>query len=256
MSQIKLSKKLQWTEDRGLQRARVTCVIPAWNAAETIARAIASALGQTAPPIEIIVVDDGSTDRTAEIVGSIGGTVRLIRQANAGGECARNRGIAAASGEFIALLDADDIWLPEKLQRQLAVFSERLELGIVGCLVMNVGDSDDPGVQSQLSRYGGRPVPGWKGSDVLARRSAFEAAGMFDSSVRHSGMTEWLHRCEQTGIQRFLLHECLVVREVRAGSASTRRTPEGTSASLDEYLRLAHRRIIAGRSRQIRGELA
>jgi glycosyltransferase involved in cell wall biosynthesis len=230
---------------------RVTCVIPAWNAAATIQRSIDSALGQTVAPFEILVVDDGSTDQTAELVDSIGGKVRLIRQANGGSEAARNRAVAEAAGEWIALLDADDVWLPAKLERQLALMRDRPAVGVVGCLVWNVAGSDEPRVQIQIRRYGGRPVPGWKGSDVLARRSAFATVGFFDSTLRQSGMTEWLGRCEQAGVQRFLLRETLVVRYVRAESISLFRTAGGTSGCLDEYLGLAHRRIVA--SRRVRG---
>ncbi len=233
-----------------MKGAEVSCVIPAWNATETIARTIASALHQTVAPLEILVVDDGSTDDTAQVVGSIGGTVRLIRQANAGGEAARNRGISESSGEFIAFLDADDIWLPEKLERQLAVLRGRPEVAIVGCLVLNVGDPDDPSMEAQLRRYGGRPVPGWKASEIVARRGAFEAVGLLDGSLRHAGLTEWLLRCEQAGLRRFLLEETLVERHLRAGSTSTQKTAGGASANLDEYLGLAHRRVVAGRMRR------
>ncbi len=97
---------------------KISAVIPAYNSEETIARAIESVLAQTRPADEIIVVDDGSTDKSAEIVSSYADKVTLIRQENAGVSVARNRGIEAAMGEWIAFLDADDEWLPEKLKLQ------------------------------------------------------------------------------------------------------------------------------------------
>jgi len=96
----------------------ISVIIPAWNAERHIARAIRSVLAQTRPAEEIIVVDDGSTDGTAETVRAFGTQVRLICQPNGGVSVARNTGIAAATGQWIAFLDADDEWLPEKLRLQ------------------------------------------------------------------------------------------------------------------------------------------
>lgn len=97
----------------------ISVVIPAYNCEKHIKRALDSVLAQTRRPDEIIVVDDGSTDRTAEIADSFGSKIKLIKQENAGASVARNTGIQAATGQWIAFLDADDEWLPEKLQIQL-----------------------------------------------------------------------------------------------------------------------------------------
>ncbi|MEN6309519.1 MAG: glycosyltransferase family A protein [Anaerohalosphaeraceae bacterium] len=107
---------------------KISVVIAAYNAAATIERAVQSVLAQTRPADDIIVVDDGSVDGTAEIVSRIGKGVRLIPQANAGSSVARNTGIEAASGDWIAFLDADDRWLPEKLQLQEAFLYANPEL--------------------------------------------------------------------------------------------------------------------------------
>ncbi len=96
----------------------VSVVIPAYNAAKYIGRAIDSVLAQTRPADEIIVVDDGSTDNTADVAHGYGDKIRFIRQENAGASVARNTGIEAATSEWIAFLDADDEWLPQKLQLQ------------------------------------------------------------------------------------------------------------------------------------------
>ena len=98
----------------------VSVIIPAYNAERYIAEAIDSVLGQTYSSREIIVVDDGSTDRTAEIVAGYAQTVRLIQQQNRGPAAARNTGIREAHGEFVSFLDADDIWTRENLELQIA----------------------------------------------------------------------------------------------------------------------------------------
>ena len=96
----------------------ISVVIPAFNAADFIAETIASAFAQTYRPLEVIVVDDGSADDTAQLAAALG--CRVIRQPNGGVCAARNAGILAANGNWIALLDHDDIWMPTKLERQVA----------------------------------------------------------------------------------------------------------------------------------------
>lgn len=98
----------------------VAVVIPCYNAGGFIGETIRSALEQTARPLEVIVVDDGSTDQSAAVAEAFGPPVRVIRQANQGESVARNRGIDEARGEWVAFLDADDVWKPHKLERQLA----------------------------------------------------------------------------------------------------------------------------------------
>lgn len=100
---------------------RVTVVIPCYNAARYLGAAIESALHQSHVPAEVLVIDDGSTDQSAVVAGSFGPPVRVILQSNRGESVARNRGIEEAQGDWIAFLDADDLWLPDKLARQLAV---------------------------------------------------------------------------------------------------------------------------------------
>ena len=114
----------------------VSVIIPAYNREKTIRRAVDSALAQTYPSIEIIVVDDGSRDHTAEILLEYGEKLRLIRQKNGGASSARNTGIRAAQGEIIAFLDSDDAWLPHKISRQVALL-DRPELAHISCCICN-----------------------------------------------------------------------------------------------------------------------
>jgi glycosyltransferase involved in cell wall biosynthesis len=116
----------------------ISVVIPAWRAERTIARAIRSVLAQTVAVDEIIVVDDGSPDDTAAAVAPFGDRVRLVRQANAGASAARNTGVAAARGDLVGFLDADDEWLPERIARQLAVIHANPSVGLVAGRYLSV----------------------------------------------------------------------------------------------------------------------
>src|SRR5262249_49148666 len=110
----------------------VSVVIPAYNCAPLVREAIASALAQTAPPFEILVIDDGSTDDSRALIAEFGSPVRYVWKPNGGVSSARNRGLAEARGDLIAFLDADDLWHPDKLRRQVEVLLERPELGMLG----------------------------------------------------------------------------------------------------------------------------
>ena len=109
----------------------VSVIMPAYNARPYIEQAIRSVLDQDYPNIELIVVDDGSKDGTPELAEKFGSQVIVIRQKNAGPAAARNRGIAASRGEFIAFLDADDVWLPGKALMQVRFLQNHREVGVV-----------------------------------------------------------------------------------------------------------------------------
>jgi len=109
----------------------VSVVIPTYNSADFLIQALNSVLNQTYSNYEIIVVDDGSSDNTSQAIEPWRSQIRYIYQDNQGVAAARNRGIDAATGDFIAFLDADDLFLPQKLQQQVAVFEAQPDLGMV-----------------------------------------------------------------------------------------------------------------------------
>jgi len=108
----------------------VSVVIPSYNCRTVIGETLESVLAQDYPAVEIIVVDDGSTDGTCDVVARYGGRVTLVRQRNAGAAVARNEGIRRALGKYVALLDADDLWLPTKLSLQIEYLEQHPEVGM------------------------------------------------------------------------------------------------------------------------------
>src|SRR5713226_4429936 len=127
----------------------VTVVIPVYNGANSIARAIASVIAQDFSDFEIVVVDDGSTDATLEVIRPFARQIRLLEQGNAGPAVARNTGIAAARGEYIAFLDADDAWMPAKLGLLVAVLRRDPSAVLAFSDVVPI-DPDDRQVASAL----------------------------------------------------------------------------------------------------------
>ncbi len=170
---------------------KVSVVIPAYNAERFVAKAIDSVLNQTYRDYEIIVVDDGSTDNTLEVLKSYGDKVRYVRQSNKGASAARNTGIRHANGKYIAFLDADDVWFSQKLEKQVKVLDERPEFGLVYSNV-EFPSRQNGVVQTQfdLKRpYSGKilsklivmnAIPT---STVVARKECFEKVGLFDESL-------------------------------------------------------------------------
>ncbi|MCA9469033.1 MAG: glycosyltransferase [Nitrospira sp.] len=111
----------------------VSVVVPVYNASSYIRQTLSGILCQTYQPIEVIVVDDGSTDASPNILGEYGERIILIRQHNQGVCIARNAGIARSRGEYVALCDSDDIWLPDKLERQMKIAMKYPKVGIIAC---------------------------------------------------------------------------------------------------------------------------
>ncbi len=153
----------------------VSVVIPVYNGAATLPRAIKSVLSQTEAPLEIIVVDDGSQDESAAVASQF--PVKLIQQENAGPAAARNRGAELSKGEWIAFLDADDAWLPTKIERQVQ-YVDRASIGLLHCYVRR---DHRRGAQPAVVTFERL----WKRncictSTTLVRRVAFEQLGGFN----------------------------------------------------------------------------
>src|ERR1700752_536565 len=117
--------------------ARIGVIIPVYNGAQTIGATIESVLAQSYRDFEVIVIDDGSTDATRSILACFGSRITVLKQSNKGFCAARNAGIALCKSDLIALLDADDLWLPTKLEKSLAVITQSPEIALVYTNVIN-----------------------------------------------------------------------------------------------------------------------
>jgi glycosyltransferase involved in cell wall biosynthesis len=180
----------------------LSAVIPVYNGEEYLAEAISSTLNQTRPPIECLVVDDGSTDATADVIRRFGGDVRHVRQDQSGVSSARNRGAELAHGDFVAFLDHDDAWLPTKLERQVEVLSPaRATLALCAVSVVdrsgNVLHTKHLGAREDLVTgmlmFDGTETVSCS-STGLVRREEFLAMGGFDHNLSMSADWDLLLR--------------------------------------------------------------
>lgn len=185
---------------RTAEHPLVSVIIPAYNAAAFLPRTVESVIDQTYPNVEVIVVDDGSTDETPQIMEPYTDPVRYIQKENGGAASARNVGIREARGVYIAPLDADDEWLPEKLEQQIALHKSNPELmwsytnwlqvdgstGEAVCRADQVMDNQDGDVLRPL--IGRLFIPP---STELFRKDIFEKVGMYDEAeIYHDGVAE------------------------------------------------------------------
>jgi glycosyltransferase involved in cell wall biosynthesis len=176
----------------------VSVVIPAYNLARYLPQAIDSALAQTLPAAEVVVVDDGSWDETPRVLASFGGRIRAIRQENRGLSAARNAGVAGASGDLIAFLDADDVWHPQKLEKQVSRFATDAALGLVHCGLEEIDgagkvigrrlDGLEGWVAEEMLLFERGVILGG-GSGAMISRSVFEEVGGCD--LRLSTSADW-----------------------------------------------------------------
>ena len=177
----------------------VSVIIPTYNAARFIERTLASVLAQTHTPIEVLVVDDGSTDLTTAMVGAVAtrdARVKLFRRSHEGVAAARNYALTQARGQLIAPLDADDLWHPDKLARQVAVMRQaNPRVGVVYCWCVGIDEDDAVTVPDLCESVAvGRVLaemiecnlPG-NASTPLIRRADLEAVGGYDASLRAAG---------------------------------------------------------------------
>lgn len=187
--------------------ALVSVVVPAFNAGRYLPEAIDSVRAQTVTTWDLIVVDDGSTDDTAAVVQPYLSEIRYQRQENAGSGAARNLGVEATDGEFLAFLDADDRFLPHKLEQQLAAFSADTDLDMVLGRVTEF--LTDPGDVRETVTDRDARLPG----TMLVRRSAFERVGPWSEESRVEAL-DWFARADECNLRTQMLPVTVLERRL------------------------------------------
>ena len=172
----------------------VSVIIPTYNCDRYLAAAIESVLAQNYQPLEIIVVDDGSDDETAKIVQSFGQSIQYVYQTNQGTAAARNHGISLAKGDFLAFLDADDLWLKNKTRLQMAAFANNPQADVVFGAVEQFYSSKshkdlEHSADSLLSLQSGH-IP----SAMIIKRDSFFKVGQFETHWQLAEFPSWYMR--------------------------------------------------------------
>lgn len=201
----------------------VSVIIPVYNCECYLAQAIESVLAQTYQPIELIVVDDGSTDGSAEVAQQFTPHVRYHRQANSGTAVARNRGVTLARGSFLAFLDADDVWVADKLARQLAAFRDTPDLDMVFGHVRQFYSRE-----GQLDDSPAGTMPGYSAIAMLIKRESFQQAGPFDTRWQVGEFIDWYAKAMDAGLRSRMLPDVVALRRIHATNQGITQRPART----------------------------
>ncbi len=202
-----------------------------------IAEALKSILGQTYPNLEVIVVDDGSIDGTGSVVRGFGDRIRYYRQPNAGAPAARDEGIRLSTGDLIAFLDADDLWHPEKLDRQWAWFEARPELDLCCTHVQHfwIPELSEEAKQFQNHRLS-QILPSYQTQALLARKTLFQRIGTFDSGLKLADAMDWFLRAIHENCVMELLPEALWYRRIHRANGSLESDTHKMTRQMQEAL--------------------
>lgn len=182
-----------------MRNPSISVVIPVFNGEKYLAEAIQSVLNQTVPPSEIIVIDDGSTDHTAAVCRDFGDQIHYLKQENQGAAAARNLGIKEAAGTYLAFLDADDLWMPTRLQEGLSRIEENDSPGILFGMIEEFYSPETD--ESFRNRYkcAAAPVKGIHPGTMLIRCEDFLHVGPFSIEFKTGEFIEWFKRAEMAG---------------------------------------------------------
>ncbi len=218
----------------------VSVVVPVYNAQRYLGQAIESILGQEYPATEIIMVDDGSMDGSYDLARSFSG-VRVIRQANGGSAAARNSGIRLATGEYLAFLDADDLWMPGKLDLQLAALQQDSNLNLVAGYVEEFYENPAIAQAVRLERHSGERA--YTIGALLMRRTDFLRVGMMDEGLRFGEFMDWHSRAIALGLKERILETTVLRRRIH-----DRNTTQTCGEKTRDYAKALHAHLARKRS--------
>src|SRR5262245_61303428 len=194
-------------------RTRVSVVIPCYNGKRYLAETIRSVLHQNYEPLEIIVVDDGSNDGSGEAVAAFGAAVRYERQPHRGAAAARNRGVDLATGQALAFLDADDLWVDQALPRMVRALDHHPTVGMVVGRVEQFVSPELGAADHALATSTGPVVARLFGS-LLVRRTEFDRVGGFSPHLSTGELVDWMMRADDAGVSSTTITDVVLRRRL------------------------------------------
>ena len=233
-----------------MDRPLISCIVPCFNSRAYVCEALDSIFAQTYSPIEVIIADDGSTDGTGDLVRERYPEVRVVVQPESGPAATRNLGISNATGEFVAFLDADDLWHSDKLAQQYQCFLQNPEIEYcVTYAQMFWADALDAEKKRLSDHPRAKPVPGYTTPTLLARRSLFDRIGVFNTQLSFSDATEWFIRASEQKIKMKMLSDVLTFHRMHASNLTRRQTGE----SREEFLKIVTETLKRKREKENKG---
>lgn len=202
--------------------ARISVIIPAYNQAQYLRAAVESAATQSLAPHEIIVVNDGSTDGTAALCRELGSAIHYWEEPHSGLGATRNKGFAVASGDFIAFLDADDIWEHDKLEKQRRYLHEHPDTDMVFGLCRQFISPELPAARQAALKGDGEIVNGIFAGCMLTTRAVIEKTGPFASHFQVGEFIDWFSRASDLGHTHAIIDSVVIHRRLHGENMSLR----------------------------------
>jgi glycosyltransferase involved in cell wall biosynthesis len=196
----------------------VSVIIPTFNGRRYLRETLESVFAQTYRALEVIVVDDGSTDSTAAVVAAFGSRVAFIRQERSGHPAARNRGVRASAGEFLSFLDHDDLWAPAKTASQMECFREDPQLDLVFGHIQNFFSPELKEEEKTRLSVPLHPLPGLLQGAMLARRTSFLAVGAFSEEREMGDFLDWYGRAMILNSKSHMQPDTVLRRRIHASN--------------------------------------
>lgn len=225
--------------------ARVSVVIPVRNTERYLRQAIDSALTQTLPPAEVLVVDDGSSDGSLAVARSFGDRVTVFEGVHGGIGATRNFGVERAAGDFLAFLDADDYWVPEKLAWQIEVLARDHDLDLAFGQVRQFYSPDIEVPDEERDRMARSVYEGHHAGTMLVRRESFHRVGPFDPVVRVGEFLDWYARATEASVRTAVVPRVVMFRRIHDQNSVTRHR-----ASQTDYARILKAALDRRRARE------
>jgi glycosyltransferase involved in cell wall biosynthesis len=203
----------------------VSIIIPGYNAEKYLFEALSSLTGDDFQPREIIVVDDGSTDKSAEIVGEFN-EIKYFYQTNKGVSVARNFGIEHSNADFITFIDADDVWIPGRIQQGLSYFMKNPETDFVLGMSRRFLDDGFEKPSNMPQEWFDHPQFASNTGVLMARRHCFSKVGGFNPGFKRGEDTEWIQRARDLGLIMERMPVLFLKQRVHEENTEARKTPD------------------------------
>ena len=216
----------------------ISVIIPAYNRERYLAETIKSVFAQTYRPIEIIVVDDGSTDGTADVARNFSEAVRYFFQPNSGCGSALNTGVKKAEGDFLSFIGSDDLWTEKKLTLQMKALKTDSETDMVFGYVSHFYSPDLGHRERERLLCPTEKMPGYHAGTMLIRRKAFLRVGLFDSRYQTGEFIDWYSRAKEKRLRGVMLPDVVMKRRIHSSNLGILKKNTQTKDTHADYIRV------------------
>ena len=218
--------------------ALISVIIPVYNRERYLAETIESVLSQTYRPIEIVVIDDGSTDKTADVANRFSQAVRYFFQPNSGCGAALNTGVEKAGGDYLSFLGSDDLWTENKLTLQMKILTSDPETDLVFGHITHFHSPDLGQHERERFLCPAGKMPGYHAGTMLIRREAFLSVGLFNPRYQAGEFLDWYSRAKEKRVREVILPDVVMKRRIHSSNLGILKRNTQTDNTDADYVRV------------------